>query len=117
MKTLSILLLVLVVGSVCQGAIKGCTSDVRTGVCNKVCSVSHVQGCTAEQLKPLLNIQAMDCLVRAANKCFDAINRGHSEYCGSPEDKRENDVCQTQNDQAIADWTAAQNGATRKGKK
>lgn len=69
--------------------IPGCTSDVRTGVCNAVCSVSHVQGCTAKQLQPLLLIQSMDCLA----KDFPQDN---TAKCGAQFDK------------AIRDWKAAQ---------
>jgi hypothetical protein len=73
--------------------IKGCTSDVRTGVCNKVCSTKHVIGCTLDQLDPLLKTQSMNCLTTAANrglpkeefqgkidKCTGAIDREIEEW-------------------------------------
>ena len=66
--------------------VKGCTSDLRTGVCNKVCGVSHVQGCTLDQLGPLLEIHNMDCLTKSTDKA----------------------VCSAEFDKAVADWKAAQ---------
>jgi hypothetical protein len=77
---------------IASAQIKGCTSDVRTGVCNKGCSVSHVQGCTAEQLKPLLLIHHMDCLANGTSK----------------------DVCSAEVDKAMADWKAAQKKRAKK---
>jgi hypothetical protein len=78
--------------------IKACTSDVRTGVCNKVCSTKHVAGCTLEQLDPLLKIQSMDCLTAAANKNFDRIDHG------LPTDERETAACSATIDKEIQEW-------------
>jgi hypothetical protein len=75
--------------------IPGCTSDVRTGVCSKTCSVSHVAGCTAAQLKPLLLIQHMDCLTAAFG------------------DKAASAKCDKQFDRAIQDWKDAQKKAKK----
>ena len=75
--------------------IPGCTSDVRTGVCNAVCSVSHVQGCTAKQLQPLLSIQHMNCLAKDFPKDDTA-------------------KCDAQLDKAIRGWKAAQKSKGRK---
>jgi hypothetical protein len=66
--------------------IPGCTSDVRTGVCSKTCSVSHVAGCTAAQLNPLLLIQHMDCVTAAFR------------------DKAASAKCEKQFDRAMQDW-------------
>lgn len=81
--------------------IKGCTSDVRTGVCNKVCNTAHVAGCTLEQLDPLLNIQSMNCLVAVANRNFDRINRGLPDDGSS---KRGTAKCSETIDNEIQEW-------------
>ena len=94
-KAIAVLLSMGLLGGVASAQIKGCTSDVRTGVCNKACSVSHVQGCTAEQLKPLLLIHHMDCIA----KDFHKDNKA---------------VCDAEFDKAIADWKAAQKKSAKK---
>ncbi len=71
--------------------IKGCTSDIRTGVCNSKCSVSHLAGCTPGQLKPLLLVQHLDCL----NKRFDEGEAGRN-------------ACKQQFDKAAQEWKDAQ---------
>jgi hypothetical protein len=90
-------LLILILGilafvGAASAQIKGCTADVRTGVCNKTCSVSHVEGCTLEQLKPLLLIHHMDCLAKGTAKA----------------------VCSAEVDKAMADWKAAQKKKAKK---
>jgi len=84
-----------------RGQIKGCTSDVRTGVCNKVCSTKHVAGCTFDQLDPLLKIQSSQCLMAAANKNFDRIDKG------LPTDKSETNKCNATLDREIEEWKKA----------
>jgi disulfide bond formation protein DsbB len=79
-------------GGIASAQIKGCTADIRTGVCNKACSVAHVEGCTLEQLKPLLLIHHMDCLAKGTDKA----------------------VCSAEVDKATADWKAAQKKRAKK---
>jgi hypothetical protein len=77
--------------------IEGCTSDERTGVCNKSCRVSHVEGCTLEQFQPLASIHSMDCLSNTVN--LDVSN----------EDKAiARDECSKQTDKMIQEWKVAQ---------
>jgi hypothetical protein len=92
--------------------IKGCTSDIRTGVCNKNCSVSHVEGCTADQVGALLKIHHMDCISKAANTEFDRINKGGSD---KGEFEKSKAACTAEVDKAIADWKAAQKNKKKKG--
>jgi hypothetical protein len=87
-----------------QAQIKGCTSDVRTGVCNKVCSTTHVAGCTLEQLDPLLKIQSLDCLTAVANKDFDRIDKGLPDDGSS---KRGSAACNAAIDKEIQEWKKA----------
>jgi hypothetical protein len=103
MKVVAILALaVLVVPTRAQ--IDGCTSDVRTGVCNKVCSTKHVAGCTLEQLDPLLKIQSMNCLTAVANKEFDRMDKGLLDDGSS---KRGNAACTAAVDKEIQEWKNA----------
>jgi len=71
---------------------RGCTADLRTGVCNAKCGIAHVTGCTADQLKPLLQIWHMDCI----SKNFPEETDGRIRDCGK------------QLDQKIAEWKKAQ---------
>ena len=100
-KALVIFALAVIYAAPARTQIKGCTSDIRTGVCNNVCSTKHLAGCTLEQLNPLLKIQSMECLTAAANKNFDRINRG------LPDDgsfKRETATCRETTDNEIQEW-------------
>lgn len=103
-ETLAILVMAATLALPLRGQIKGCTSDVRTGVCNKVCSTKHVTGCTLEQLDPLLKIQSSQCLTAVANKEFDRINRGLPDD-GSA--KRGNAACTATIDKEIEEWKKA----------
>jgi hypothetical protein len=103
MKVVVILTLVVLVVPI-RAQINGCTSDVRTGVCNKVCSTKHVAGCTLEQLDPLLKIQSMDCLTAVANKEFDRIDKGLPDDGSS---KRGNAACSATTDKEIQEWEKA----------
>jgi hypothetical protein len=89
---------------VASAQVKGCTEDIRTEVCNRTCSVSHVEGCTLEQLKSLLLVQSVDCLAEGGKKAMD----GHADI------DQVKAMCQAQFDKAIADWKSAQKKKTRK---
>jgi hypothetical protein len=69
----------------------GCTSDVRTGVCNAKCSVKHVSGCTLEQVKPLLNIWHANC-----------ISEGFPDHT-----KEKIPECQAELDKKLQEWKDA----------
>jgi hypothetical protein len=88
---------ILMFTNLASAAIQGCTSDVRTGVCNSVCRVSHVAGCTVDQFQPLASIHSMDCL--AATVTLEV----------STEDKAvARDECSKQTDKLIQEWKDAQ---------
>ena len=99
------------VTGVAPAQIKGCTSDVRTGVCNKTCSVSHVEGCNADQLGALLKIHHLDCVSKATNIEFDRINKGDPDKGEFEKSKAD---CAAEVDKAIADWKAAQKKKAQK---
>lgn len=92
-RVIQIFALVGLVALPARTQIKGCTSDVRTGVCNKVCSTKHVAGCTLKQLDPLLKIQSMDCLTAAAKMGLD-----HDGF------EREAAICSEAIDREIQEW-------------
>ena len=79
MKKIVVLVVMMLSTFVCAQGIKGCTSDVRTGVCNKVCSLQHVGGCTFEQFKPLFLIQNMDCVADAKGEAARAVCEDRSD--------------------------------------
>jgi hypothetical protein len=87
MKNALLFALVLSSTFVCAQGIKGCTSDVRTGVCNEVCSLKSVNGCTMEQFKPLFLIQNLDCETAAMGK-------GESAHA----------ACKTHSDHLLQEW-------------
>jgi hypothetical protein len=107
-------LMTLASAGVASAQIKGCTSDIRTGVCNKNCSVSNVGGCTADQVGALLKIHHMDCISKATNTEFDRINKGGSD---KGEFEKSKAACTAEVDKAIADWKAAQNNNNKKKKR
>jgi len=92
LRLLVLMLGILAVVGAASAQIKGCTADIRTGVCNKTCRVSHVEGCTLEQLKPLLLTHHMDCVAKGTDKA----------------------VCSTELDKAMADWKTAQKKKAKK---
>jgi hypothetical protein len=101
MKIVVTFLVALVLPCAASAQIKGCTSDVRTGVCNKDCSVTHTAGCTKEQLDPRLRIDSSKCL---------------SDRLSSPDDPFHGDMdkriasCKARLKQQLADWKAAHRG-------
>jgi hypothetical protein len=94
-RILLFILGIIIVVEAASAQIKGCTADIRTSVCNKTCSVSHVEGCTIEQLKPLLLVHHMDCLAKGTDKT----------------------VCSAEVDKGIADWKTAQKKKAHTAKK
>ena len=92
-RVIQIFALVGLVALPARTQIKGCTSDVRTGICNKTCSTKHVAGCALEQLDPLLKIQSMNCLTAAAK-----MGLPHDEF------EREAATCSEAIDKEIEEW-------------
>jgi len=106
LAVLFVALITLASAGFASAQVKGCTADIRTGVCNKNCSVSHAEGCTANQVGALLRIHHSDCMSKAANTEFDRINKGGSD---KGEFEKSKAACAAEFEKAIADWKAAQN--------
>ena len=106
LAVLFVALMTLASAGTASAQVKGCTADIRTGVCNKNCSVSHVEGCTADQVGALLKTHHLDCISKAANTEFDRINKGGPD---KGEFEKSKAACTAEFDKAIADWKAAQN--------
>jgi hypothetical protein len=103
-RTFLITLLMIVCSSFAWGQIPGCTSDVRSGVCNEKCSVAHVAGCTLEQFKPLVLIRSTDCLSAAV------------DWNDSEKSARNSKQCMAESDRLREEWKSTHTGkiATKK---
>ena len=106
-----LILSVLVIGSTfpATAEIPGCTSDVRSGVCNKVCSLGKLDGCTLQQFKALTTIEATDCIGRAFHRVLDEETDNKRQL-----QERLNAECQSRLDEEIATWKAAQQKKPKK---
>lgn len=109
---LFVALMTLASAGIASAQVKGCTADIRTGVCNKNCNLSHVEGCTSDQVGALLKTHHLACISKAANTEFDRINKGGPD---KGEFEKSKAACAAEFDKAIADWKTAQKNKKKKG--